>query len=128
MFPALIHPAPTPIAIAGVPDYAQAKLYTYSFGPSSDGPVTLNVNYLLWAPLTEEIKCRLAKDDEEGAAKAGLRDVAKDFIDDKLGDAVLYGGTIRENVMRPSVRGRALPGDRRQRQARTARPATPGPL
>ena len=45
-FPALVHPVPTPISISGVPDQAQAQLYTYSFGPSSEGPVTLNVNYL----------------------------------------------------------------------------------
>ncbi len=101
--PALIHPAPTPITIAGVPDYAQAQLYTYSFGPSSDGPVTLNVNYLLWAPLTEQIKCGLAEDDGKAPQKQALASFARDFIDSRLGDVVLYGGTFRDNVMRPSV-------------------------
>jgi hypothetical protein len=48
--PALVHPAPTPISITGVPDEDRAELYTYSFGPSPDGPVTLRVSYLLWAP------------------------------------------------------------------------------
>ena len=102
-FPALVHPVPTPISISGVPDQAQAQLYTYSFGPSSEGPVTLNVNYLLWAPLTEEIKCDLAKDEETAPQKQAFASFARDFIDNKLGDVVLYGGTFRDNVMRPSV-------------------------
>ena len=102
-FPALVHPVPTPITITGVPDHAQALLYTYSFGPSSEGPITLNVNYLLWAPLTEGIKCKLAQDERGTPEKQAFAGFARDFIDNKLGDVVLYGGTFRENVMRPSV-------------------------
>ena len=102
-FAALVHPAPMPISIAGVPDQDRAELYTYSFGPSPDGPVTLRVNYLLWAPLTEGIKCKLAKDDDKAPPKQAFANVARDFIDNNLGDVVLYGGTFRDNVMRPSV-------------------------
>jgi hypothetical protein len=101
---ALFHPAPTPISITGVvPNEDRAELYTYSFGPSPDGPVTLKVNYLLWAPLTERIKCNLAKDDDKAPPKQAFANFARDFIDNKLGDVVLYGGTFRDNVMRPSV-------------------------
>jgi hypothetical protein len=101
---ALFHPAPTPISIDGVvPDEDRAELYTYRFGPSPNGPVTLKVNYLLWAPLTERIKCDLAKDDDGAPPKQAFANFARDFIDNKLGDVVLYGGTFRDNVMRPSV-------------------------
>jgi hypothetical protein len=101
--PALVHPAPRPISITGVPDEDRAELYTYSFGPTPNGPVTLRVNYLLWAPLTEGIKCKLANDDAKAPAKQAFAAFARDFIDNKLGDVVLYGGTFRDNVMRPSV-------------------------
>jgi hypothetical protein len=102
-FPALVHPRPKLITIDGVPDEASARLYTYSFGPAPDGPPTLNVSYLLWAPLTEDIKCDLAKDDDKAPPKQWFAGVARDFIDNKLADVVLYGGTYRDNVMRPSV-------------------------
>jgi hypothetical protein len=103
-FAALFHPAPIPISITGVvPAEDRAELYTYRFGPSPDGPVTLKVNYLLWAPLTERIKCDLAKDDDNAPPKQEFANFARDFIDNKLGDVVLYGGTFRDNVMRPSV-------------------------
>jgi len=102
-FPALLHPRPKLITIDGVPDEASARLYTYSFGPSSEGPPTLKVSYLLWAPLTEDIKCKLAEDDEGAPAKQWFAGVARDFIDNKLADVVLYGGTYRDNIMRPSV-------------------------
>jgi hypothetical protein len=61
------------------------------------------VSYLLWAPLTENIKCKLAKDDDKAPHKQAFAAFARDFIDNKLGDIVLYGGTFRDNVMRPSV-------------------------
>jgi hypothetical protein len=101
--PALVHPAPRPISITGVSDEDRAKLYTYRFGPGPDGPVTLKVNYLLWTPLTEGVKCNLAKDDAKAPPKQAFAAFARDFIDNKLGDVVLYGGTFRDNVMRPSV-------------------------
>jgi hypothetical protein len=101
--PVLIHPRPKPIQIDGVPENAWAQLYTYSFGPTPDGLPTLKVSYLLWAPLTEEIKCKLADDDEEAPPKQAFASFARDFIDNKLADVVLYGGTFRDKVMRPSV-------------------------
>jgi hypothetical protein len=104
---ALIHPTPTPIVINGVPPQAQAQLYTYDFGATPSGPPKLTVSYLLWTPLTESIKCGLANEDnDEGdkvPSKQAFAAFAKDFIDDKLGDAVLYSGTYRESVMRPSM-------------------------
>jgi hypothetical protein len=121
---ALFHPAPTPISITGVPDDDRAELYTYRFGPSPDGPVTLKVNYLLWAPLTEDIKCKLAKDDDKAPQKQAFAAFARDFIDNKLGDVVLYGGTFRDNVMRPSVQAAfcLVTGGRPSDDGKTCRP------
>ncbi len=125
---ALFHPAPTPISIDGVvPDEDRAELYTYRFGPGANGPVTLKVNYLLWAPLTERIKCDLAKDDDKAPPKQAFANFARDFIDNKLGDVVLYGGTFRDKVMRPSVQA-AFCLVRAERQAPTARHARPVPI
>jgi hypothetical protein len=101
--PALIHPRPKLITIDGAPEEASARLFTYSFGPAANGPPTLKVSYLLWAPLTEDIKCALAKDDDKAPPKQWFAGVARDFIDNKLADVVLYGGTYRDNIMRPSV-------------------------
>ncbi len=104
---ALVHPAPTPIVITGVPPQAQAQLYTYDFGVTPSGPPKLTVSYLLWTPLTELIKCSLANEDNNVGAKVPPQQAfaafAKGFIDDKLGDAVLYAGTYRESAMRPSI-------------------------
>ena len=126
-FAALYHPAPTPISIAGVvPDEDRAQLYTYRFGPNPDGPVTLKVNYLLWAPLTERIKCDLARDDDKAPPKQAFANFARDFIDNKLGDVVLYGGTFRDNVMRPSVQA-ALCLVTRGTPSPDGKTCTPGP-
>jgi len=100
---ALIHPPPRPIVLDGVPAEAQAQLYTYRFAPTPSGEPTLTVSYLLWTPLTESIKCSLAAEDNQAPPKQAFAAFAKDFIDDKLGDAVLYAGTYRESVMRPSI-------------------------
>ena len=63
----------------------------------------LKVSFLLWAPLTAEIKSTALE--EKGAPpRQEFAYLAKDvFIDKYLADVVLYGGTYRENVMRPSV-------------------------
>ncbi len=100
---ALIHPAPRPIVVDGVPEEAQAQLYTYAFAPTPSDPPALTVSYVLWTPLTEFIKCGLAAEDKEAPPKQAFAAFAKDFIDDKLADAVLYAGTYRETVMRPSI-------------------------
>ena len=91
--------------IDGVPPDAAAQLYTYAFGLTPDGKPKLIVSYLLWAPLTESIKCGLAAKGKgtEMPSRQAFANFAKDFIDDKLADVVLYGGTYRESVMRPSV-------------------------
>ena len=102
---ALAHPAPRLITIDGVPEAASARLYTYSFAPAVGGPEKLTVSYLFWAPLTESIKCDLAAREQQKDAppRQAFASAAKDFIDDKLADVVLYGGTYRESVMRPSL-------------------------
>ncbi len=64
---------------------------------------TLIVSYLLWAPLTEQVKCDLAAEDNDAPPKQAFAAFAKDFIDDKLADSLLYSGAYREKVMRPSV-------------------------
>jgi hypothetical protein len=124
--PALIHPRPEPIHIDGVPEQDWAQLYTYSFGPTSGGLPTLEVSYLLWAPLTEDIKCKLAKDDDKAPPKQAFASFARDFIDNKLGDIVLYGGTFRDNVMRPSVQA-ALCLVTGGTPSRTGKTCQPGP-
>jgi hypothetical protein len=103
----LVRPVPTPIDIAGVPANAQALLYNYAFASVADNscaptPV-LKVSFLLWAPLTGEIKSTALE--EKGAPpRQEFAYLAKDvFIDQYLADVVLYGGTYRDNVMRPSV-------------------------
>jgi hypothetical protein len=101
--PALAHPLPRVIAIDGVPPAASARLYTYSFAPTPNYPAKLTVSYLLWTPLTESIKCDLAAQGTDAPTPQAFAGFAKDFIDDKLADVVLYGGTYRETVMRPSL-------------------------
>ena len=103
--PTLIQPKPTPIENAAADQKNWAQLYTYDFAPSPNAKPTLTVNYLLWTPLTEQIKCNLAVEDNGAPAKQALAAFAKNFIDDKLADAVLYGGAYREKVIRPSVQG-----------------------
>ena len=100
---ALIHPVPQPIPIDSAPETAWARLYTYDFAPGQNDPPKLRVSYLLWTPLTESIKCDLAAKEKDVPRRQAFADFAKDFIDDKLADVVLYGGTYRETVMRPSV-------------------------
>jgi hypothetical protein len=104
---ALVRPEPTRIKISGVPPCAWAKLYNYDFASAADvsyppTPV-LKVGFLLWAPLTGEIKSTALE--EKGAPPPQeFAYLAKDvFIDHYLADVVLYGGTYRNNVMRPSV-------------------------
>ena len=70
--PALVHPAPRPISITGVPDEDRAELYTYRFGPRADGPVTLKVNYLLWAPLDRRHQMQTGGRRHQSAAEASL--------------------------------------------------------
>jgi len=98
---------PTLINIRGVPPEAQAQLYNYTFASTADDscnptPV-LNISFLLWAPLTGDIK--LAALEENGAPSTQeFAYLAKDvFIDHYLADVVLYGGTYRDKVMRPSI-------------------------
>jgi hypothetical protein len=103
--PALIEPAPEPIENASVFPDNRALLYTYNFAPSPNAKPTLTVSYLVWAPLTAEVKCGLEKEDNRAPQKQAFAAFAKDFIDDKLADALLYAGSYRKEVIRPSVQG-----------------------
>ena len=103
--PALVTPPPDVIDVQGAAPENQARLYTYDFGPPGSDQTALTVSYLLWTPLTEGVKCRLETEDDSAPPKQALADFAKDFIDDKLADAVLYSGTYRQKVIRPSLQG-----------------------
>jgi hypothetical protein len=103
--PGLIQPKPEPIENASVYRDNRAQLYTYNFAPSPNDKPTLTVSYLLWAPLTAQVKCDLEEEDNSAPQKQAFAAFAKDFIDDKLADALLYAGTYRKEVIRPSVQG-----------------------
>ena len=103
--PALITPAAERIDIPYAAPENQARLYTYDFGPPGSDRRTLTVSYLLWTPLTESVKCRLEDEDASAPPKQAFADFAKDFIDDKLADAVLYSGSYRLRVLRLSLQG-----------------------
>jgi hypothetical protein len=103
--PTLLQPKPQVIHnTAAAPDN-QARLCTYNFAPSPDAKPTLTVSYLLWAPLTARVKCDLEAEDNgaDAPSKEAFAAFAKDFIDDKLADAVLYSGAYRQKVIRPSI-------------------------
>jgi hypothetical protein len=103
--PGLIQPKPEPIENASVYRDNRAQLYTYNFAPNPNDKPTLTVSYLLWAPLTAQVKCDLEEEDNSAPQKQAFAAFAKDFIDDKLADALLYAGTYRKEVIRPSVQG-----------------------
>jgi hypothetical protein len=103
--PALATPPPDVIEVPDAAPENQARLYTYDFGPPGSDQTALTVSYLLWTPLTESVKCRLENEDDSAPQKQAFADFAKDFIDDKLADAILYGGTYRQKVIRPSLQG-----------------------
>ena len=103
--PTLIQPAPEPIDNPAAAPQNQALLYTYNFARHDTDPPQLTVSYLLWAPLTAEVKCGLETEDKSAPQKQAFAGFAKDFIDDKLADALLYAGSYRKEVIRPSVQG-----------------------
>ena len=96
----LVIPRPRLIAPTGAP--APAKLYTYAFARSAARNPALKVSFLLWSPLTAEIKSKRLN--ELGAPpRQAFAQAAKDFINDKFGDVVLYSGSYRDTVLRPAV-------------------------
>ena len=113
--PPLMTPIGHPIDIPGVPDADRAEVYTYRFAAAADGSrdaaaPAMTLSYLRWSPLTATIKC--ASLDEttcpDSAEKLEPKrqwfaGVAKDFIDDKLADVVLYLGKYGQRVLRPTV-------------------------
>ena len=48
---------------------------------------------------------RSREEDDSAPPKQAFAAFAKDFIDDKLADALLYAGSYRKEVIRPSVQG-----------------------
>jgi hypothetical protein len=123
--PTLRQPAPEPIDNPAAAPQNQALLYTYEFAPRQTDPPQLTVSYLLWAPLTAEVKCALETEDTSAPQKQIFAAVAKDFIDDKLADALLYAGSYRKEVIRPSVQGALckVTGGKWDGGARTCAPA-----
>ncbi len=103
--PRLITPPPDVIDVPDATPENQARLYTYNFGTRGADQTALTVSYLLWTPLTESVKCRLEDEDASAPQKQAFADFAKDFIDDKLADAVLYSGSYRQRVLRLSLQG-----------------------
>jgi hypothetical protein len=113
--PPLMTPIGHPIDIPGVPDENRALVYTYRFAaaqdPRGDAPA-MTLSYLLWSPLTSHIKC--ARLDETTCSEQNEKlklepkrqwfaGVAKDFIDDKLADVVLYLGQYGRSALRATV-------------------------
>jgi hypothetical protein len=84
-------------------------LYNFKFGHTRGSPAELIMSYLLWAPLTAKIKEQRLAETGNLPYEAGhpprelFSNYAKEFIQDGLGDVVLYGGTYRDKVMRPAV-------------------------
>jgi hypothetical protein len=115
--PPLMTPIGYPIDIPGVPDADRALVYTYRFaataqGPRDAAPPAMTISYLLWSPLTATIKCDSLDETTcpEQSEKLKLEPkrqwfagVAKDFIDDKLADVVLYLGKYGGRALRPTV-------------------------
>ena len=101
----LVQPTPESIDNPTVFKDNRALLYTYNFAPRPTDPPTLKVSYLLWAPLTAQVKCGLEQEDGSAPQKQAFAAIAKDFIDDKLADALLHAGSYRKKVIRPSVQG-----------------------
>ncbi|MBV8795000.1 MAG: hypothetical protein JO136_08680 [Hyphomicrobiales bacterium] len=124
---ALVRPLPTPITITGVPSGGWAQLYTYNFAAVKGDSCrpALAVSFLLWAPLTRDIKKNFLEETDAPPPQK-FADIAKGFIDGYLGDVVLYGGTYRDNVMRPSVQ-KALCIVTRGAPSEDGKHCTPGP-
>jgi hypothetical protein len=123
-----VRPTPAPITISGVPSDAWAQLYTYNFAAvigDSCRPA-LTISFLLWAPLTKDIKNEVVLEENGAPPKQEFADVAKGFIEGYLGDVVLYGGAYRDNVMRPSVQ-KALCLVTRGKPSDDGKSCTPGP-
>jgi hypothetical protein len=95
----LIQPAPESIDNPTVFKDNRALLYTYNFAPHPTDPPALKVSYLLWAPLTAQVKCGLEGEDGSAPQKQAFAAIAKDFIDDKLADALLCAGSYRKEVI-----------------------------
>jgi hypothetical protein len=123
----LVRPDPIFVGIPGVPRCMSAQLYTYAFASAADGsqkPVLI-VSFLLWAPLTKTIE-KTALDESSAPPRQEFADLAKYFIDYYLGDVILYGGTYRVNVMRPSIQ-KALCLITQEAPTDGSKPCTPGP-
>ena len=122
----LVRPHPRLVEIPGVPQCASARLYTYNFATVEDSrrPV-LTVSFLLWAPLTKAIEDNALAEPTAPAPQEFAKAV-KGFIRDYLGDVILYGGTYRDKVMRPSIQ-KALCLLTEETPIEDSKPCIPGP-
>ena len=91
---ALVLPPPRDIVVSGAS--RPAELYDFAF----TGARTVTFSFLLWAPITEDIKATLGETGHPPWAL--LTTAAKSFFQSHLSDVVLYGGTYRA-VMRAAV-------------------------
>jgi hypothetical protein len=100
----LTRPEPVLIAVDAVPAADRARLYTYRFArPRARDRAALTVSYLIWSPLTCGLKTSRAVTEFGHPQRQPFADWAKDFIDDKFADVVLYNGGFKRRVLRPTV-------------------------
>lgn len=92
-------PEIVPIAISGVPPYAQPQLTLYRYAARdelSGRDVDFRFAAITWSPLTTNYKLRLM-DEEDQVRRARLNRLVKaELLDGALADAVLYVGKYRE--------------------------------
>lgn len=88
----LVVPEPRFIKVQNTP--LEAKFYTYRFHDATDTH-KMQVSFLLWAPLTYDLKMTPIMSERGHPPWAWLTQFSKSFIQTHLGDVVLYGGTYR---------------------------------
>jgi hypothetical protein len=88
----LIVPAPKRLKVPNTT--LEAKFYTYYFH-NADNTRTMQVSFLLWVPLTYNLKMTPTMSEQGHPSQAFLTGFAKGFIQTHLGDVVLYGGAYR---------------------------------
>jgi hypothetical protein len=103
--PGLIQPKPEPIENASVYRDNRAQLYTYNFAPNPNDKAHAHGELPSLGAADRTGQMRSRGGGHSAPQKQAFAAFAKDFIDDKLADALLYAGTYRKEVIRPSVQG-----------------------
>jgi hypothetical protein len=88
----LIVPSPKRLKVPNTT--LEAKFYTYYFR-NADNTRTMQVSFLLWVPLTYDLKMTPIMSEQGHPSWALLTGLAKGFMQTHLGDVVLYGGAYR---------------------------------